>query len=430
MDKMRIAIIGLGYVGLPLARLFATKYSVVGFDVKQERVSALSLGEDTTKEVSEESLKSVLSDHLPEEGETGLYFTSDPEDLVSCNYYVVAVPTPVDTHHSPDLTPLYRASETVGKVLKKGDIVIYESTVCPGSTEEECVPILAKTSGLVYNEDFFAGYSPERINPGDKEHTVEKIMKVTSGSTPDAAEKVDALYRSVITAGTFPVSSIRVAEASKVIENTQRDINIAFVNELSKIFHLLDIDTNEVLAAAGTKWNFLPFRPGLVGGHCIGVDPYYLIRKAQDYGYHPGLILYGRRINDTMGEYIANRVVKCMIKKDVPVKNAEVLVLGFTFKENCPDVRNTKVGDVVRVLKDYGINVSVYDPWARAEEVRDEYGIELTGSLSKGRKYDVIVLAVAHKEFLELDIPSLVSENHVVYDVKGCLNPEWVDDRL
>ena len=430
MDKMRIAIIGLGYVGLPLARLFATKYSVVGFDVKQERVSALSLGEDTTKEVSEESLKSVLSDHLPEEGETGLYFTSDPEDLVSCNYYVVAVPTPVDTHHSPDLTPLYRASETVGKVLKKGDIVIYESTVCPGITEEECVPILAKTSGLVYNEDFFAGYSPERINPGDKEHTVEKIMKVTSGSTPDAAEKVDALYRSVITAGTFPVSSIRVAEASKVIENTQRDINIAFVNELSKIFHLLDIDTNEVLAAAGTKWNFLPFRPGLVGGHCIGVDPYYLSRKAQDYGYHPGLILYGRRINDTMGEYIANRVVKCMIKKDVPVKNAEVLVLGFTFKENCPDVRNTKVGDVVRVLKDYGINVSVYDPWARAEEVRDEYGIELTGSLSKGRKYDVIVLAVAHKEFLELDIPSLVSENHVVYDVKGCLNPEWVDDRL
>ena len=430
MDKMRIAIIGLGYVGLPLARLFATKYSVVGFDVKQERVSALSLGEDTTKEVSEESLKSVLSDHLPEEGETGLYFTSDPEDLVSCNYYVVAVPTPVDTHHSPDLTPLYRASETVGKVLKKGDIVIYESTVCPGITEEECVPILAKTSGLVYNEDFFAGYSPERINPGDKEHTVEKIMKVTSGSTPDAAEKVDALYRSVITAGTFPVSSIRVAEASKVIENTQRDINIAFVNELSKIFHLLDIDTNEVLAAAGTKWNFLPFRPGLVGGHCIGVDPYYLIRKAQDYGYHPGLILYGRRINDTMGEYIANRVVKCMIKKDVPVKNAEVLVLGFTFKENCPDVRNTKVGDVVRVLKDYGINGSVYDPWARAEEVRDEYGIELTGSLSKGRKYDVIVLAVAHKEFLELDIPSLVSENHVVYDVKGCLNPEWVDDRL
>ena len=426
MENIKVAIIGLGYVGLPLAHLFATRYPVVGFDIKQDRVEALKKGQDITMEVSDGKLKSVLLSHLPEFDETGLYFTSAPSDLQSCNYFIVAVPTPVDSHHSPDLTPLYKASETVGRALSKGDIVIYESTVCPGITEEECVPILAKTSGLVYNEDFFAGYSPERINPGDKEHTVEKIMKVTSGSTPDAAEKVDALYRSVITAGTFPVSSIRVAEASKVIENTQRDINIAFVNELSKIFHLLDIDTNEVLAAAGTKWNFLPFRPGLVGG----VDPYYLIRKAQDYGYHPGLILYGRRINDTMGEYIANRVVKCMIKMDVPVKNAEVLVLGFTFKENCPDVRNTKVGDVVRVLKDYGINVSVYDPWARAEEVRDEYGIELTGSLSEGRKYDVIVLAVAHKEFLELDIPSLVSENHVVYDVKGCLNPEWVDDRL
>ena len=430
MENIKVAIIGLGYVGLPLAHLFATRYPVVGFDIKQDRVEALKKGQDITMEVSDGKLKSVLLSHLPEFDETGLYFTSAPSDLQSCNYFIVAVPTPVDSHHSPDLTPLYKASETVGRALSKGDIVIYESTVCPGITEEECVPILAKTSGLVYNEDFFAGYSPERINPGDKEHTVEKIMKVTSGSTPDAAEKVDALYRSVITAGTFPVSSIRVAEASKVIENTQRDINIAFVNELSKIFHLLDIDTNEVLAAAGTKWNFLPFRPGLVGGHCIGVDPYYLIRKAQDYGYHPGLILYGRRINDTMGEYIANRVVKCMIKKDVPVKNGEVLVLGFTFKENCPDVRNTKGGDGIRVLKDYGINVSVYDPGARAEEVRDEYGIELTGSLSEGRKYDVIVLAVAHKEFLELDIPSLVSENHVVYDVKGCLNPEWVDDRL
>ena len=333
MENIKVAIIGLGYVGLPLAHLFATRYPVVGFDIKQDRVEALKKGQDITMEVSDGKLKSVLLSHLPEFDETGLYFTSAPSDLQSCNYFIVAVPTPVDSHHSPDLTPLYKASETVGRVLSKGDIVIYESTVCPGITEEECVPILAKTSGLVYNEDFFAGYSPERINPGDKEHTVEKIMKVTSGSTPDAAEKVDALYRSVITAGTFPVSSIRVAEASKVIENTQRDINIAFVNELSKIFHLLDIDTNEVLAAAGTKWNFLPFRPGLVGGHCIGVDPYYLIRKAQDYGYHPGLILYGRRINDTMGEYIANRVVKCMIKKDVPVKNAEVLVLGFTFKE-------------------------------------------------------------------------------------------------
>lgn len=430
MEKIKVAIIGLGYVGLPLAHLFATKYPVVGFDIKQDRVDALKRGRDITMEISDEKLNSVLLPHLPDFNEVGLYFTSAPSDLQSCNYYIVAVPTPVDTHHSPDLTPLYKASETVGRVLSKDDIVIYESTVCPGITEEECVPILAKTSGLMFNQDFFAGYSPERINPGDKKHTVEKIVKVTSGSTPDAARKVDALYRSVITAGTFPVSSIRVAEASKVIENTQRDINIAFVNELSKIFHLLDIDTNEVLAAAETKWNFLPFKPGLVGGHCIGVDPYYLIRKAQDYGYHPGLILYGRRINDTMGEYIAGRVVKCMIKKDVPVKHAEVLVLGFTFKENCPDVRNTKVGDVVRVLKDYGVKISVYDPWARTEEVRNEYGLELTGSLSEGKKYDAVVLAVAHNEFLELDIPSLVKENHVVYDVKGCLNPEWVDDRL
>lgn len=430
MEKIKVAIIGLGYVGLPLAHLFATKYPVVGFDIKQDRVDALKRGRDITMEISDEKLNSVLLPHLPDFNEVGLYFTSAPSDLQSCNYYIVAVPTPVDTHHSPDLTPLYKASETVGRVLSKNDIVIYESTVCPGITEEECVPILVKTSGLMFNQDFFAGYSPERINPGDKKHTVEKIVKVTSGSTPDAARKVDALYRSVITAGTFPVSSIRVAEASKVIENTQRDINIAFVNELSKIFHLLDIDTNEVLAAAETKWNFLPFKPGLVGGHCIGVDPYYLIRKAQDYGYHPGLILYGRRINDTMGEYIAGRVVKCMIKKDVPVKHAEVLVLGFTFKENCPDVRNTKVGDVVRVLKDYGVKISVYDPWARTEEVRNEYGLELTGSLSEGKKYDAVVLAVAHNEFLELDIPSLVKENHVVYDVKGCLNPEWVDDRL
>ena len=430
MEKIKVAIIGLGYVGLPLAHLFATKYPVVGFDVKQGRVDALRKGEDITMELSVEKLNSVLLSHLPEFDETGLYFTSDSSDLQSCNYYIVAVPTPVDTHHSPDLTPLYKASETVGRVLSKGDIVIYESTVCPGITEEECVPILTRASGLTFNEDFFAGYSPERINPGDKKHTVEKIIKVTSGSTTETARKVDALYHSVITAGTFPVSSIRVAEASKVIENTQRDINIAFVNELAKIFHLLNIDTNEVLAAAGTKWNFLPFKPGLVGGHCIGVDPYYLIRKAQDYGYHPGLILYGRRINDTMGEYIAGRVVKCMIKKDVPVKHAEVLVLGFTFKENCPDVRNTKVGDVVRVLKDYGVKVSVYDPWARAEEVWNEYGLELTDSLSKGKKYDVVVLAVAHDQFMELDIPSLVKENHVVYDVKGSLNPEWVDDRL
>lgn len=429
VERIRIAVIGLGYVGLPLAHLFATKYPVVGFDVKTERVAALRSGEDATKEVSGEALRQVLLSRLPEEGEAGLYFTSDAEDLVSCNYYIVAVPTPVDVHHSPDLTPLYRASETVGRALKKGDIVVYESTVCPGITEEECVPILAKASSLTYNEDFFAGYSPERINPGDKEHTVEKIMKVTSGSTPEAAAKVDALYRSVIVAGTFPVSSIRVAEASKVIENTQRDINIAFVNELSKIFHLLGIDTGEVLAAAGTKWNFLPFKPGLVGGHCIGVDPYYLIRKAEDYGYHPGLILYGRRINDTMGEYIAGRVVKCMIKKDVRVKDAEVLVLGFTFKENCPDVRNTKVVDVVRVLKDYGMNVTVYDPWAKAEDVRREYGMEVMNTLPEG-KFDTVVLTVAHKAFMDLDVRSLTRNRGVVYDVKGCIDPRLVDDRL
>ncbi len=429
VERIRIAVIGLGYVGLPLAHLFATKYPVVGFDVKTERVAALRSGEDATKEVSGEALRQVLLSRLPEEGEAGLYFTSDAEDLVSCNYYIVAVPTPVDVHHSPDLTPLYRASETVGRALKKGDIVVYESTVCPGITEEECVPILAKASSLTYNEDFFAGYSPERINPGDKEHTVEKIMKVTSGSTPEAAAKVDALYRSVIVAGTFPVSSIRVAEASKVIENTQRDINIAFVNELSKIFHLLGIDTGEVLAAAGTKWNFLPFKPGLVGGHCIGVDPYYLIRKAEDYGYHPGLILYGRRINDTMGEYIAGRVVKCMIKKDVRVKDAEVLVLGFTFKENCPDVRNTKVVDVVRVLKDYGMNVTVYDPWAKAEDVRREYGMEVMNTLPEG-KFDAVVLTVAHKAFMDLDVRSLTRNRGVVYDVKGCIDPRLVDDRL
>ena len=429
MENIRVAIIGLGYVGLPLARLFATHYPVVGFDVKQERVNALKEGYDVTQEVSDELLSSVLLSHLPKEKEIGLYCTSDIEDLRSCNYYIVAVPTPVDVHHSPDLTPLYRASETVGRVLSKGNIVIYESTVCPGITEEECVPILVKISGLVYNQDFFAGYSPERINPGDRLHTVEKIMKVTSGSTPEAAEKVDALYRSIIQAGTFPVSSIKVAEAAKVIENSQRDINIAFMNELAKIFHLIGIDTNEVLAAAGTKWNFLPFKPGLVGGHCIGVDPYYLIRKAQDYGFHPGLILYGRRINDTMGEYIAGRVVKCMIKKDIPIRHAEVLILGFTFKENCPDVRNSKVGDVVRCLQDYGTDVTIYDPWARQEDVKKEYQLEILSSLPD-KRFDVVILAVAHADFKLLDIPTLLKEQSVVYDVKGCLNPGWVDDRL
>ena len=429
VEKIRIAVVGLGYVGLPLARLFATKYPVVGFDVNNERVEALRKGNDATKESPCEELRKVLLTHIPAGGETGLFFTSSPKDISSCNVYIVAVPTPVDVHHSPDLTPLYQASKTVGGVLCKGDIVVYESTVCPGITEDECVPILAETSHLVYNKDFFAGYSPERINPGDKLHTVEKIMKVTSGSTPEAAAKVDALYRSVITAGTFPVSSIRVAEASKVIENTQRDVNIAFMNELSKMFHLMDIDTSEVIAAASTKWNFLKFRPGLVGGHCIGVDPYYLIRKAEDCGYHPGLILYARRINDTMGDYVASRIIKCMLLKDLRIRDAEVLILGFTFKENCPDVRNTKVVDVIRSLQSYGMKVSVYDPWANPRDVEREYSIRLTNTLPQGG-FSAVVLAVAHSEFMNIDIRSLLNPGGVVYDVKGCLPPHIVDDRL
>lgn len=429
MEKIKVAVVGLGYVGLPLARLFATRYPVVGFDVKKSRIAELMSGHDATLEVSDDVLGSVLLPHVPGETEKGLYCTDNLNDIRSCNYYIVTVPTPVDKHHNPDLTPLYHASETVGKVIGKGDIVIYESTVYPGVTEEECVPVIEKTSGLVFNQDFFAGYSPERINPGDKEHTVEKIKKITSGSTPEIAEKVDALYRSVITAGTFRASGIRVAEAAKVIENSQRDINIAFVNELSKIFNVLGIDTFEVLEAAATKWNFLPFKPGLVGGHCIGVDPYYLAQIAQDRGYHPEVILAGRRINDTMGEYIANRVVKCMIKKDIPVRNAKVLVMGFTFKENCPDVRNTKVYNVVTALEDYGIQVTIYDPWAKPEDVRKEYGLELTHECPE-ETFDSIILAVAHQEFAKFDIRSLAKEKHVIYDVKGCLNPAWVDARL
>ena len=427
MENIKLAVIGLGYVGLPLARLFATRYPVVGYDVKRERVAALMEGRDATQEVSGELLKSVLLPRLPEEGETGLFCTSDAEQLRGCNYYIVAVPTPVDLHHSPDLTPLYSASETVGKVLGRGDIVIYESTVCPGITEDECVPILERTSGLVFNRDFFAGYSPERINPGDKEHTVEKIMKVTSGSTPEAAEKVDTLYRSVIQAGTYPVSSIKVAEAAKVIENSQRDINIAFMNELSKIFHLIGIDTNEVLAAAGTKWNFLPFKPGLVGGHCIGVDPYYLIRKAEDYGFHPGLILYGRRINDTMGEYIAGRVVKCMIKKDVPVRNAEALVLGFTFKENCPDTRNTKVIDIYKELGEYGITPIVVDPAADADEAKRLYGITFE-TMDVVKDMDAVIVAVAHNQFTDFSKEKISqffnpeNDRKVFMDIKGIFN--------
>ena len=374
MDKRKIAVIGLGYVGLPLARLFATKYSVVGFDINTERVNELISGKDSTLEVSDEALQSVLIKEVS--NKNGLLCSTSIEDIKDCNYYIITVPTPVDKNNRPVLTPLVKASEVVGSVLKKDDIVIYESTVYPGVTEDECVPVLEKTSSLKFNEDFFVGYSPERINPGDKKYTVENIIKVTSGSTKETAVFVDELYKSVVKAGTHLASSIKVAEASKVIENSQRDINIAFVNELAKIFSLMDINTNDVLEAAGTKWNFLPFKPGLVGGHCIGVDPYYLAQKAQEFGYHPGIILSGRRMNDQMGDYVASQVIKLMIDKGLKIKNAAVLILGLTFKENCPDFRNTKVIDVVRSLKEYSINVDVYDPWVDKEEVLDEYGIE------------------------------------------------------
>ncbi|MBN9312788.1 MAG: nucleotide sugar dehydrogenase [Chryseobacterium sp.] len=467
----QIAIIGLGYVGLPLARLFATKYPVIGFDINQQRIAELTAGNDFTLEVEEDLLKSVLVNEnpvasrasttgastasatqhpAPSTQQTGLYCTHELSDIADANIYIVTVPTPVDKNNKPDLTPLYKASETVGKVLKKGDVVIYESTVYPGATEEECIPVLEKVSGLTFNQDFFAGYSPERINPGDKEHTVEKILKVTSGSTPEIGKVVDDLYKSVITAGTHLAPTIKVAEAAKVIENSQRDINIAFVNELAKIFNLMDINTHDVLEAAGTKWNFLPFKPGLVGGHCIGVDPYYLAQKAQEFGYHPEIILAGRRMNDSMGSYVASQVVKAMIKKDIAVNGAEVLMLGITFKENCPDVRNTKIVDVVAALKDYGIKVTIYDPWAKPEEVKHEYGLECLNELpgchsersetergtsdgtsahpSSSLKYDAVVLGVAHNEFLNLDLNLSLKEKAVVYDVKGIL--ENADQKL
>lgn len=425
----KIAIIGLGYVGLPLARLFATQYPVVGFDINKNRISELRAGTDSTLEVADKILQGVLVNENPffyqselvTGSENGLYCSYDLGDIKDANVYIVTVPTPVDKNNRPDLTPLYKASETVGKVLKKGDIVIYESTVYPGATEEECIPVLERVSELRFNVDFFAGYSPERINPGDKEHTVEKILKVTSGSTPEIGQKVDALYKSVITAGTHLAPTIKVAEAAKVIENSQRDINIAFVNELAKIFNLLNIDTQAVLEAAGTKWNFLPFKPGLVGGHCIGVDPYYLAQKAQEAGYHPEIILAGRRLNDSMGEYVASQVVKLMIKKGITVNGSKLLLLGITFKENCPDVRNTKIVDVVSALQEYGIQVTIYDPWANPAEVMHEYSLTCHPELVSGTKYDSIVLGVAHKEFLELDLNSLIKENSVVYDVKGIL---------
>lgn len=401
MNKIKIAIIGLGYVGLPLARLFATKYPVVGFDINQARIKELMSGVDHTLEVEADILQSVLKNE--NSGNIGLFCSCNLEDIGDCNYYIITVPTPVDKNNRPDLTPLYKASETVGKVIDKGDIVIYESTVYPGATEEDCIPVVEKISGLKYNVDFFAGYSPERINPGDKEHTVEKIKKVTSGSTPEVGEKVNALYSSVIKAGTHLAPSIKVAEAAKVIENSQRDINIAFVNELKKIFDRMNIDTNAVLQAAGTKWNFLPFKPGLVGGHCIGVDPYYLAQKAQEYGYHPEIILAGRRLNDSMGEYVASEVIKKMIKQGIQIKGSNILVLGITFKENCPDVRNTKVVDVIRELKEYGTNITIYDPWANPEEVEHEYGLSIEKEFPK-RKFDAIVKAVTHREFKDMEL--------------------------
>ena len=417
--NIKIAIIGLGYVGLPLARLFATKFPVIGFDINQSRIAELNSGQDATLEVEEDILKAVLMPLIPVD--KGLFCSANINDIADCNYYIVTVPTPVDKNNRPDLTPLYKSSETVGKVLKKGDIVIYESTVYPGVTEEECIPVLEKVSGLKFNVDFFAGYSPERINPGDKEHTVEKILKVTSGSTPEIGQKVNELYKSVITAGTHLAPTIKVAEAAKVIENSQRDINIAFVNELAKIFNLLEIDTHAVLEAAGTKWNFLPFKPGLVGGHCIGVDPYYLAQKAQEKGYHPEIILAGRRLNDSMGEYVASQVVKLMIKKGITINGANLLMLGITFKENCPDVRNTKIVDVVQALADYGIQVTIFDPWAKPAEVKHEYNLITTNELP-AETFDALVLGVAHKEFTTIDFSKLKKENGILFDVKGILN--------
>ena len=427
MENTKIAVIGLGYVGLPLARLFATKYPVIGFDINQERVEELQSGVDSTLEVENDVLQAVL--HSDSNMEKGLYCTNQLETIKDCNYYVVTVPTPVDSTNRPILTPLYKASETVGHVLKAGDVVIYESTVYPGVTEDECVPVLEKVSGLKFNQDFYVGYSPERINPGDKEHTVEKILKVTSGSTPEIGKKVDSLYASVIEAGTHLAPTIKVAEAAKVIENSQRDINIAFVNELAKIFNLMDIDTHDVLTAAGTKWNFLPFKPGLVGGHCIGVDPYYLAQKAQEYGYHPEIILAGRRMNDGMGKYVSSEIVKLMVQNDIKVKGSKILVLGVTFKENCPDVRNTKAIDVINNLKSYGASLTVYDPWAARDEVMHEYDLDMTNELPKS-KFDAVVLTVAHKEFLKLNFSDLIVENGVLYDVKGILDLNLVNKRL
>ena len=422
MKDTRICVIGLGYVGLPLARLFSTKYPTVGFDMSQARVDALMTGHDSTLEVADDLLQDAIQNH-------GFKCTTKLEDIADCNFYIVAVPTPVDNDNNPDLTPLVGASTTVGKVISDGDVVVYESTVYPGVTEDECIPVVEKVSGKKVNVDFYAGYSPERINPGDKQHTVEHIKKVTSGSTPEIGRYINEVYASVITAGTHLAPSIKVAEAAKVIENSQRDINIAFVNELSKIFNKMGIDTLDVLEAAGTKWNFLPFRPGLVGGHCIGVDPYYLAQCAKRFGYNPEIILAGRRMNDGMGEYVATETVKLMLKKGIQVLRSHILILGFTFKENCPDVRNTKVIDIYRALKEYNVEITVYDPWANPDIVRKEYGIEVVNELPSER-FDAAVAAVAHRKFEGLDILSLLKPEHVIFDVKGTLDRNIVDGRL
>lgn len=425
MNNLKIAVIGLGYVGLPLARLFSTKYPTVGFDMNQSRVDALMQGHDATLEVDDALLQEAIEKH-------GFRCTTCLDDIRDCNFYVVAVPTPVDENNRPDLKPLWGASETVGKVISKGDVVVYESTVYPGVTEEECLPVVEKVSGLKFNVDFYAGYSPERINPGDKQHTVEKIKKVTSGSTPEIAALVDEVYNSVLVNGTHKAPSIKVAEASKIIENSQRDVNIAFMNELAKIFNAMGIDTHDVIEAAASKWNFIKLSPGLVGGHCISVDPYYLIQKAQVYGVLPRVMSNARRLNDGMGAYVANQTIKGMNKKGVMVKDSKILILGITFKENCPDIRNTKVVDIYHTLEEYTDNITVYDPWANAEHVKHEYGIEVENSKDKIQesKYDAVILAVTHKEFLDMDVRALVKEGGVVYDVKGVLPREVVDARL
>lgn len=422
MDNIKICVIGLGYVGLPLARLFSTKYATIGFDMNQNRVDALMQGHDDTLEVADELLQDAISNN-------GFLCTTDINAIRDCNFYVVAVPTPVDENNRPDLKPLWGASETVGKVISKGDIVVYESTVYPGVTEEECLPVVENVSGLKFNVDFFAGYSPERINPGDKLHTVEKIRKVTSGSTPEIADIVDGVYNSVLVNGTHKAPSIKVAEASKIIENSQRDVNIAFMNELAKIFNAMGIDTHDVIEAAASKWNFIKLSPGLVGGHCISVDPYYLIQKAQVYGVLPRVMYNARRLNDGMGAYVAEQTIKCMNKKGVLVKDSKILLLGITFKENCPDIRNTKIVDIYHSLEEYTNNITIYDPWANGDAVKHEYGISITKDMPQ-EKYDAVILCVAHDKFREMDIKSLTNDNGVIYDVKGILNRGIIDGRL